>query len=256
MPLWLCTGAKWEEPGRCGGVINSSLSAELWERQVTCATLIPLLILYCHIWLLGQADALCPQHSIWLKTLNFLGGQDRCCERKRKWYRAMVFTQGGCEHRVCMQQQFYPWLILLLDEVWARDGAGKARLCRFRPDSCNVIFLCYPCEIFIIRTACLGMEEPREEMWFAFRHSSCWPSPIFCKWDGIILQSQPLTTSILQMSNCLRIKRIKQNGMYRCYLLKLGFSFPTYMSWTLLSVAGNKSWGRAFTDSIQRRSNI
>lgn len=43
--------------------------------------------------------------------------------------------------------------------------------------------------------------------------------------------------------------------MYRCYLLKLGFSSPTYMFWTFLSVAGNKSWGRAFTDSFQRKSN-
>lgn len=57
------------------------------------------------------------------------------------------------------------------------------------------------------------------------------------------------------MSDCLSIRRIKQNGMYHCYLLKLGFSSPTYMFWTFLSATGNKSWGRAFTDSFQRKSN-
>lgn len=113
---------------------------------------------------------------------------------KKKDPRQWHLPRAG-EYRVRVRQHSYPWLSSLLDKVWARAGAAKTRLCRFRPDSCNAIFWCFPSEKFIIRTACLGIKEPREEMWFAFRRSSCWPSPIFFKGDSIILQSQPLLFS-------------------------------------------------------------
>lgn len=131
-------------------VINSSLSLELWEWQVTCCALTPLLILHCLFHLFGQAEAPPPEHNVWLWSLDFLDHKDIFPEN---WHLSRV----EFELRMCVQPPVHTWLIASQDKVWVRGDTAESRLCMFRPCCCNVIVWSFSNEQSISSTACCTM---------------------------------------------------------------------------------------------------
>lgn len=148
------------KPDRCGGVIDSSLSPELWEWWVTWVALTPPLTLDCHMWLFSQVEALWSTEEHLAASLGFSESPRRILWVENKRIHSNdIYTEQGMS--LGYVQNSYAWMISAWTKCEPEKGQQRHACADFHSHLSNAITWCSPSEKFIIRTACLGMEEPR-----------------------------------------------------------------------------------------------